>query len=237
MQDSNRKVNPFLSALGNVLRTISFVIGTFILATILEWCGMHSWWKNASETHLSERTQLEIQQIESSVGTSFDGHWFRRASAYFSTLSDRLLAPIEQHLEAQQQQLIATPRSTSAVVNATSQVRQSINRHLMVAIEVFRAWLFRLLTFMFGVVSMSPLLLVGFVDGLVRREIRRWGGGRECAWIYTVASKSLFPTLGLFLAIYALWPWSFSFVWINSLMGICWGGALTLAIAKFKKYL
>ena len=237
MKDSKHRINPFLNLLGSVLKSIFFVIATFILATILEWGGMHSWWKNASETRLYERTQLEIQRIESSVNTSFDRHWFRRATSYSSALSDRLLVPFEQYLEAQQQNLVETPQSMSAVVKATAQIRQSINRHLMVAIEVYRAWSFRLLTFMFGILSISPLLIVGLIDGLVRREIRRWGGGRESAWLFVFASKSLFPVLVLFLGIYVLWPWSFSFAWINILMGVCWGLALSLAIAKFKKYL
>ena len=237
MKDTKRRINPFLNVLGGVFKSTFFVFATFILATIVEWGGMHSWWKNESETRLSERTQLEVQRIESSVGTSFDTHWFHGATSYFSTLRDRFLVPIEQSLEAQRQKLEETPQSMSAVVNATSQVRHSINQHLMVAIEVFRAWSFRMLAFMFGIVSISPLLLVGLIDGLVRREVRRWGGGRESAWLFTFASKSLFPTFILFLGIYALWPWSISFVWINGLMGVCWGVAIFLAIAKFKKYL
>lgn len=198
---------------------------------------MHSWWQNASETRLYERTQREIQRIETSVGASFDRHWFRSAISSVSTLSDRLLAPVERYLEAQQQDLVETPESMSAVVNATLQIRRSINRHLVVTTEVFRAWLFRLLTFMFGIISIAPVLLVGLIDGLVRREIRRWGGGRESAWLYVFASKSLFPTFMLFLGMYVLWPWSFSFVWINSLMGLCWGNALSVSVAKFKKYM
>ena len=198
---------------------------------------MHSWWKNASETRLYERTQLEIHRLEGSIGTRLEKHWFLRATSYCSALSDRLLVPIEQYLEAQQQELEETPQSMSSVVNATAHIRHAINSHLVEGIEVYRAWSFRMLTFMFGIVSISPLLFVGLIDGLVRREVRRWGGGRESAWIFTFASKSLFPTFILFLGIYALWPWSISFVWINSLMGVCWGVALFLAIAKFKKYL
>ena len=237
MKDNKRKVNPFLSVLGSVLKTFSFVFATFILGTVLEWGGMHSWWKNASETRLQERTQFEIQRIESSIGTSFDRHWFSQALSYISELSDRLLVPIELHLESQRQQSEELPQTVSAVVIATAQIQKTINRHLLVGVEVFRAWLFRVIVFIFGVVSISPLLLVGLTDGLVRREIRRWGGGRESAWLFVFASKSLFPSFMLFLGMYALWPWSCSFVWVNCLMGVWWGGALSVAIAKFKKYL
>ena len=81
----------------------------------------------------------------------------------------------------------------SAVVGVMVKVQHSLNKHLAVAIEVLRAWLFRLQTFLFGVVSVLPLLMVGLVDGLVRREIRRWSGGRESAWLFVFASKSLLP--------------------------------------------
>ena len=237
MKDANTKVNPFLAGLGSVFKAIFFVIGTFVLATILEFFGMHSWWTSSSESRLQQRTQIEIQKIENSIDVGFERHWFRRSYECISKLSDRLLQPVEVYLETQQKELEAAPDSMSAVVGAMMKIQQSINKHLAVAIKVFQAWLFRLLTFMFGIVSVIPLLLVGLVDGLVRREVRRWSGGRESAWLFVFASKSLLPLIALFLGIYVLWPWSRSFVWINGLMGVCWGGALSLALAKFKKYL
>ena len=220
-----------------MFKAISFVIGTFFVATFLELFGMHSWWQNASDSRLQQRTHLEIQTIESSIDVGFERQWFRRSYRYVSELSDRLLEPVEIYLETQQRELELAPNSTSAVVGAFVIVQQSINEHIAVAIEVFRAWLFRLQTFLLGVVSALPLLMVGLVDGLVRREIRRWSGGRESSWLFVFASKSLLPSIALFLGIYLLWPWSFSFAWINGLMGVCWGGALSLALAKFKKYL
>ena len=237
MKDTRPKVNPFLSLLGSVFKSISFVIGTFFLATLLEWFGMHLWWQSASEDRLYQRTQHEIQKIESTVGANFDRHWFRRVYSYVSTLSDRVIVPLEQHLDFQQRELEHSPQSMSAIGSAVVQIQHSINRHSSVALEVFHAWLFRLLTFIFGIVSVLPLVVVGLIDGLVRREIRRWSGGRESAWLFVFAIKSLVPSLAVIWALYVLWPWHLPFLWINSLMGVCWGCALTMALAKFKKYL
>ena len=197
---------------------------------------MHLWWENASEDRLYQRTQHEIQKIESTVGASFDRHWFRRVYAYVSTLCDRVIVPLEQYLDVQLRELERSPQSMSAVVGVVVQFQQSINRHLSVALEVYRAWSFRLLTFTLGIVSVIPLLVVGLIDGLVRREIRRWSGGRESAWLFVFASKSLLPSFVLALGVYALWPWSIPFIWINALMGVCWGCALAIALARFKKY-
>lgn len=237
MKDTRPKVNPFLNILGGVFKTISFVIGTFFLATFLEWFGMHTWWQSSSEDRLYQRTQHEIQKIESTMGANFDRHWFQRVYSYVSTMRDRVIVPVEKCLDVKQRELELSPQSASAVVGAVVQIQQSFNRHSLVALEVFRAWLFRLLTFTFGIVSVIPLVVVGLIDGLIRREIRRWRGGLESAWLFVFASKSLVPSLVVILGLYVLWPWHLPFLWVNSLMGVYWGCALSIALAKFKKYL
>ncbi len=220
-----------------MLKAISLVIGMFFLATIFEWCGMHSWWQNTYESRLNERTLREVQQIESSVGGTFEQHWYRNTLSYSTKISNRLVLPIERYLEQQRREFHTLPTSMSAVTNVVKRIRQSLNSHLTVAVEVFQACIFRLTTFLIGIVSVSPLLMVGITHGLVSREIRRWRGGRESAWLYVFASKSLYPSITLFFGIYVLWPWAFSFSWINSAMGLIWGSALSLALATFKKYL
>ena len=146
MKDTKPKVNPYLIILGSVFKSISFVIGTFFIATFLEWFGMNSCWQNATEDRLCQRTQYELQEIESTVGASFDRHWFRLVYSYVLTLSDRVIVPVKQYLDVQQRELEHSPQSMSTVVGAVGQIRQSINRHFSVALEVSRAWSFRLLT-------------------------------------------------------------------------------------------
>ena len=38
--------------------------------------------------------------------------------------------------------------------------------------------------------------LVALVDGLVRRDLRRWGGGRESSFVYHYAKKAAIPLAG-----------------------------------------
>ena len=37
--------------------------------------------------------------------------------------------------------------------------------------------------------------LVALVDGLVRRDLRRWGGGRESSFVYHYAKKASIPLI------------------------------------------
>lgn len=198
---------------------------------------MHSWWQTVGDDRLDDRTRLEMQEINNLFGKGDKIHGLPQTYQCVLLLSERFLVPVEKYLVAQRKELEQAPATVSAIVDAVTQIQKSINEHLLTAIDVFRAWLFRLVVFLFGVVSVFPLLIIGLIDGLVRREIRRWSGGRESAWIYVFASKSLAPSIAISLAIYVIWPWTLPFIWINTCMGMYLGFALSVTLAAFKKYL
>lgn len=57
------------------------------------------------------------------------------------------------------------------------------------------------------------LSLLGLVDGLVQRDIRRWSGGRESSFIYHWAKKIVLPSLILPWIIYLAMPSVFIPIW------------------------
>ena len=44
--------------------------------------------------------------------------------------------------------------------------------------------------------------LMALVDGLVRRDLRRWGGGRESSFVYHYAKKAAIPLVVLTWVVY-----------------------------------
>ena len=86
-----------------------------------------------------------------------------------------------------------------------------------------------------------PLFLlaafVGLVDGLVRRDIRRMGAGRESGFIYHRAKASLMPLAVLPWITYLALPVSLSPLWILLPSAILLGVAVDIAAGSFKKYL
>lgn len=86
-----------------------------------------------------------------------------------------------------------------------------------------------------------PLFLmaafVGLVDGLVRRDIRRFGAGRESGFIYHRAKASLMPLAVLPWVIYLALPVSISPLLILLPSAVLLGLATNIAAGSFKKYL
>lgn len=78
---------------------------------------------------------------------------------------------------------------------------------------------------------------VGFVDGLVRRDVRRFGAGRESGFLYHRAKASLMPLAVLPWVIYLALPISVHPLLVLLPAAAMLGLAMNLTAGSFKKYL
>nr|BFD40889.1 TIGR03747 family integrating conjugative element membrane protein [Pseudomonas sp. FFPRI_1] len=87
----------------------------------------------------------------------------------------------------------------------------------------------------------APLFLlsafVGLVDGLVRRDIRRFGAGRESGFVYHRAKASVLPLAVLPWVVYLASPISVNPLLILLPGAIMLGLAVNIMAGSFKKYL
>jgi len=79
--------------------------------------------------------------------------------------------------------------------------------------------------------------LVGLTDGLVQRDLRRWGGGRESAFVYHWAKLTLMPSLVLPWIIYLAMPFSVHPNRIVLPFAVFFALAIAVMASSFKKYL
>jgi integrating conjugative element membrane protein (TIGR03747 family) len=86
-----------------------------------------------------------------------------------------------------------------------------------------------------------PLFLmaafVGLVDGLVRRDVRKFGAGRESGFVYHRAKAALMPLVVLPWMLYLTLPVSLHPLWILVPGAALLGLAVNLTAGSFKKYL
>ncbi|QEA38635.1 TIGR03747 family integrating conjugative element membrane protein [Pistricoccus aurantiacus] len=87
----------------------------------------------------------------------------------------------------------------------------------------------------------SPLFLlaaiVGFTDGLVSRDLRRFGAGRESAFIYHHAKRAVTPIFLTGWLIYLSLPFSIHPNLFLLPCALLFGLMIAIATASFKKYL
>lgn len=87
----------------------------------------------------------------------------------------------------------------------------------------------------------TPLCLLtvvtGLVDGLMRRDLRKFGAGRESSFVYHRAKRTLLPLIITPWIIYLSLPWSINPNWILLPCAALLGFMVAITAATFKKYL
>ena len=79
--------------------------------------------------------------------------------------------------------------------------------------------------------------LVALVDGLVRRDLRRWGGGRESSFVYHYAKKAVLPLVVITWVTYLALPFSLHPTFVILPFATLFALALAVTASTFKKYL
>lgn len=79
--------------------------------------------------------------------------------------------------------------------------------------------------------------LVGLIDGLVRRDLRRFGGGLESGFMYHHLKKMIRPMISVPVLLYLASPWSVHPTLVFVPPMIAFGYFIQRSVAKFKKYL
>ena len=112
-----------------------------------------------------------------------------------------------------------------------------IAEYVLAAIQMTQVFSVRLAILVLALPVFLLFSLVALVDGLVKRDLRRWGGGRESSFVYHWAKRSALPLLVLTWVIYLALPFSLhpSFVVLPVAMLFAFSVAVTAS--TFKKYL
>jgi integrating conjugative element membrane protein (TIGR03747 family) len=78
--------------------------------------------------------------------------------------------------------------------------------------------------------------LVGLVEGMTERDIRRFSGGRERGQVYHLAKRGIAPALTLPWVIYLAWPTTIHPNLVILPFAFVFALALYVAASSFKKY-
>lgn len=112
-----------------------------------------------------------------------------------------------------------------------------IENYGLAAVYAALTFLARLLILTLTLPLFVMAAFTGLVDGLVRRDLRRFGAGRESGFIYHRAKMLFLPFLVAPWIIYPALPWTVSPVLILLPSALALGVAVSISAGSFKKYL
>lgn len=113
-----------------------------------------------------------------------------------------------------------------------------LSRWLLMSMYVAQDTALRLAIAFFALPAFVLACLMGSVDGLVRRDLRRWGGGRESSFVYHHAKRWTKWALTGGFALYLTWPFGgFNPAYMVLAFSVLVAATLSTTVASFKKYL
>lgn len=222
------------------LRLFGVLCGSLLLSILIECIGMHWFWPQASWHHAQGMLVYELDQLSSQ---------FKR-----SLLVQEPALTVHRCVSLAYDQLFVKTGALEPAHGAATRAHvdsggnKNLRFYLSLAYHHMESYAlaagFTLLTFLVRIMVLCltlPLFilatLVGLVDGLVRRDVRRFGSGRESGFVFHRAKACITPLAVLPWVVYLALPVSVHPLWILLPGAILLSIAVNITAASFKKYL
>jgi len=220
-----------------VAQVIQWLLLSLVFSLLVEWVGMVLWWPDEGLEHSRAMLANEIGFLDTdfrrSIVTSDPARFAKRvADGTYHTLFEVtgvvdliqwVSPPLAPHERGLRPRLYQFYHPIAEFVLATLQVTQVFS--LRLAILTLAMPVFVLFS------------LVALVDGLVQRDLRRWGGGRESSFVYHYVKKAAVPLLVMTWVIYLALPFSLHPTFVVLPFATVFALTIAVTASTFKKYL
>lgn len=261
-REDGRPQTPVLFVISILLAFVGSVLGSVLLGTCIELVGCFSLWRDQGVQHVRAHVAQDLGYLEQFPRAVLVDdtrafalemvHWASwpwvrlNAQAFFTRADAARSALARQEAQAPQPPVPPSGKSMQASLQQTQRTLQRVLQHAL--IEIARALeillyvtqdaAVRLSVSFFALPAFVLACLLGFIDGLVQRDLRKWAGGRESSFIYHHAKHSARWFLTGGFALYLAWPMGgINPTYMVLLFTVLVAVTLSITVASFKKYL
>lgn len=208
------------------------------IGVLIEIAGAYVLWPDKGEAHSRELVAEDLRYIAMAPRSVL----VRDTVSFARELIGYVAAPFDKlGVEAWYRRSSAAADASASgdrLAGASHALSAEIARCLVIAKYVAQDTALRLAMAVFAMPAFVLACLLGAVDGLVRRDLRRWGGGRESSLVYHRAKRFALWSLTGGFGIYLSWPFggfnpAYMVLVFTALVAI----SLSTTLATFKKYL
>ncbi|PHS00171.1 MAG: TIGR03747 family integrating conjugative element membrane protein [Blastopirellula sp.] len=217
-----------------LVQFITWLVISLIVSIGIEWVGMAYYWTEQGSDHAKnvlaqDQSYLNAQLVDKTIpikasiigwteiGVEWIGDmdWFEPDRNRMPDSSDGVL---------------------TNVIEWAKDLRIKYKEHLKASEYVSQTFVIRLGLIVFSLPIFILAILVGAVDGLIERDLRRWGGGRESSNVFTLAKGAITPLFVLACVVYISLPLSLNPVVIILPFAMLVGLSTRITFGSLKKY-
>lgn len=220
---------------------IGVLLTSWVCSLVIEWGGMAFFWPDEGADHSRQVMLTESGYLSEgftrSLLMSSPAQWL----AHTIEQAYRWLF-VESGLMDSWQNVYPVPSANGNAVareldNWRSWLVSELRDYLLATVYVTLTFFIRVTILVLSVPLFVLVLLVAVVEGLGRRDLRRYGAGYESSFVYHHAKKWIKPLFIIPCLLYLSWPSAINPTLLLLPAAVLLGIAVTVTTASFKKYL
>jgi integrating conjugative element membrane protein (TIGR03747 family) len=218
-----------------MLRIIGLLVASLLFSILIEFVGLLLFWGDQGWLHSQAMLTSELgwlsEHFKSSLFLKQPGQTIAQLLDF---LNQWLLVKTGVADFAQQARVSSQGNGVWSWIN---QLYVSIESFVLAAVYVIFTFVVRLTILVLATPLFLLATLTGFVDGLMRRDLRKFGAARESSFVYHRAKRAVMPLLIVPWIIYLSLPFSLNPMVVFLPCAVMLGITVEITAATFKKYL
>lgn len=224
-----------ISAISLILRIIGLLTASLLFSILIECAGLLLFWNDQGWRHSQAMLSSELGWLSENFKFSLiiqqPGQTIVQ---WLDFLNQWLLVKTGFADFSHQAQMSSQGNGVWSWIN---QLYVSIEDFVLAAVYVTFTFVVRLTILVLTIPLFLLAAFTGFVDGLIRRDLRKFGAGRESSFVYHRTKRAVMPLLFVPWIIYLSLPFSLNPIAIFLPCAVMLGTVLAITAATFKKYL
>lgn len=220
---------------------VGVVLSSLLLSLLIEYIGIAFFWPEAGAAHSEAVMNTELGWLSTEFTRSLllsepsvtVVRWVSTAYQWAFVDSGFLDWVRQQYAH----QMHSDNAATREINSWSGWLAGYLREYLLATVWISIITLVRVTILVLSVPLFVLVVLVALVEGLGRRDLRRYGAGYESSFVYHHAKKLVKPAAVVPAMLYLSWPTA---VYPNLLLlpaAVLLGIAVTVTTASFKKYL
>ncbi|WP_160108269.1 TIGR03747 family integrating conjugative element membrane protein [Pseudomonas izuensis] len=217
------------------LRLLGLLFASLLFSIVLEFVGLLWFWPEQGWHHSHTMWLSELGWLSSHFKSSLLVQEPAQATAkVLQHLNDWVVVRSGWAQSDAQLKLLSREASLQGQF---AQVYVVLQDYLLAALFTVFTFVVRLAVLTLAMPLFLLAVITGAVDGLMRRDLRKFGADRESSFVYHRAKRTLLPLTVSPWVIYLSLPWSLNPNWVLLPCATLLGCMVAITAATFKKYL
>lgn len=216
-------------------KVIGLLLLSWLLSLLIEYLGIVFWWPDEGWQHSKDMLDSELgwldRDFKNSLIISTPG---ATIGSILDVLFDWLFVKTGLMELSRNAPALAAGKGMSSMFGSVYLIAENF---IMATVFVTMTFFVRLSILVLSIPLFVLAIITALVDGLMRRDIRKFGAGRESSFIYHRAKMLIVPLLAAPWVLYLAAPIAIPPQLILIPCAISLGVAIVVTVSTFKKYL